>query len=117
MSVKQSNAAALKEQIRVREEELKGLRTAALNAEIEERRLQEKEKYVNKINELLDIATKALKEAGEISVEQSIEFTFKTPKGSLETCGRWVNSACYSGDGWYFEDTGDSWSESSRYCS
>lgn len=116
MSVKQSNAAALKEQIRVREQELRDLKTAALNAQLEEDRLKEKQHYVNKINELLEVATKALKEAGEISVEQSIEFTFKTPKGSLETCGRWVNSACYSGAGWYFEDDEHEWTNSSANC-
>lgn len=80
--------------------------------EAEERKAREAEAAANRkrqdaaarIAELLRLAEDTLKEAGELAAEHKIPFTFVTPRGESEYHpGRWMNSACCVGDGWYAE--------------
>lgn len=59
---------------------------------------------VIRIGELLETAKKALQEAGELAANHGVPFSFATPRGdTVDHPGRWMNSACYVGDGWYHE--------------
>lgn len=102
--------------------------------EAEEAKNRVRQDAVARISDLLATATQALREAGELASEHGIPFTFVTPKGNTEFhSGRWQSSACYPGDGWYYEDgyyrreantvddqkvgdDGTMWQSSSQYC-
>lgn len=59
---------------------------------------------VVRIGELLQSAKDALQEAGTLAANYGIPFTFATPRGdTIVHPGRWMDSACYVGDGWYAE--------------
>lgn len=74
----------------------------AANLALQEQKLQ-RQRVATQISELLETATKALQKAGELASENQIPFTFHTPKGALEKhSGRWMESACYASDGWYY---------------
>ena len=73
--------------------------------EAEEEKNRARQIAVERISELLNTATNALRSAGDLAAEFDIPFTFVTPKGDTEShSGRWQSSACYPGDGWYYED-------------
>lgn len=73
--------------------------------EAEEEKNRARQIAVERISELLNTATNALREAGYLAADFNIPFTFVTPKGDTEShSGRWQSSACYPGDGWYYED-------------
>ncbi len=74
--------------------------------EADEAKNRARQLAVERISELLNTATSALREAGDLASDFGIPFTFVTPKGQAEThTGRWQSSACYPGDGWYYEDS------------
>lgn len=85
---------------------------ATLLEETRQRKLQEAEAAKNRerqmaverIAELLTIATSSLEQAGELAERYSIPFTFVTPKGQTEEHPGWQGSACYPSDGWFYDD-------------
>ena len=74
----------------------------AVQAAIKEKEDLERIAAIESIRSCLQVADKALREAGDIGDSFRIDFTFVTPKNRTEDYrAGWQSSDCYASDGWY----------------